>query len=347
MNADLWRGRRVFLTGHTGFKGAWLALWLRRLGAEVTGYALAPETTPNLFDAARVGEGMRSITGDVRDPDSLRNVLDDSGAEVVLHLAAQAIVREAYDHPVETYATNVMGTVHLLEAVRQSKSVKATVVVTSDKCYENREWVWPYRENEPLGGHDPYSSSKAGAELVASAYRSSFKMNIATARAGNVIGGGDWAKDRLVPDLMRAFTNGEPAVIRNPLAIRPWQHVLEPLSGYLLLAESLLRGEHAEAWNFGPGEQDVRPVQWVADELSRRWGNGASWTQDRGSHPHEAHTLKLDSAKARAQLHWTPRLSLSEALDWIVEWHQAFHQAPDRAAEITMRQIDEFERRDP
>lgn len=345
MNASLWRNRRVFLTGHTGFKGAWLALWLQRLGAEVTGYALAPDTAPNLFDAARVGEGMHSILGDVRDLDALRSALDASGAEVVLHLAAQSLVRESYARPVDTYATNVMGTVHLLEAVRESKNVKAVVVVTSDKCYENREWPWPYRENEPLGGHDPYSNSKACAELVASAYRASFFGNarVATARAGNVIGGGDWAKDRLVPDLIRAFTNGESAVIRNPLAIRPWQHVLEPLHGYLMLAESLLRGEHAEAWNFGPGDSDVRPVQWVADELARRWSDGASWTQDRGSHPHEAHTLKLDSAKARTQLHWTPRLSLSEALDWIVEWHQAFGAAPERAAEMTMNQIARFE----
>ena len=343
MIRDLWRGRRVFLTGHTGFKGAWLALWLRRLGAEVTGYALAPETSPSLFDVARVGEGMRSILGDVRDLDTLRDALEASGAEVVLHLAAQSLVRESYARPVDTYATNVMGTVHLLEAVRESKSVKAVVVVTSDKCYENREWVWPYRENEPLGGRDPYSNSKAAAELVASAYRSSFFPHIATARAGNVIGGGDWAKDRLVPDLMRAFAKGEAAVIRNPLAIRPWQHVLEPLHGYLMLAESLLRGEHAEAWNFGPGDADVRPVQWVADELVRRWGDGASWTQDRGSHPHEAHMLKLDSAKARTQLRWTPRLSLGEALDWIVEWHREIDAAPERAAAMTLRQIETFE----
>ncbi len=343
MNASLWCGRRVFLTGHTGFKGAWLALWLRRLGADVTGYALAPDTTPNLFEAARVGEGMRSILRDVRDLDALRNALNESGAEIVLHLAAQSLVRESYVRPVDTYATNVMGTVHVLEAVRESKTVKAVVVVTSDKCYENRELAVPFREDEPLGGRDPYSSSKAGAELVASAYRSSFFKNIATARAGNVIGGGDWAKDRLVPDLMRAFTKGEAAEIRNPLSIRPWQHVLEPLHGYLMLAESLLRGEHAEAWNFGPDDSDVRPVQWIADELARRWGNGASWTQDRETHPHEAHTLTLDSAKARTQLHWTPRLSLSDALDWIVEWHREFNAAPERAREVTMEQIARFE----
>jgi len=345
MNPDLWRGRRVFLTGHTGFKGAWLALWLRRLGAMLTGYALPPDTAPNLFDAASVGEGMRSIAGDVRDPVSLRAALGESEAEVVFHLAAQSLVRESYARPSDTYATNVMGTVHLLDAVREAKSVKAVVVVTSDKCYENREWDWPYRENEALGGRDPYSSSKACAELVASAYRGSFfnHATIATARAGNVIGGGDWAKDRLVPDLIRAFSTGQPAVIRNPLAIRPWQHVLEPLHGYLILAEALLRGEAAEAWNFGPTDSDVRPVQWVADELARRWGGNASWAQDSGAHPHEAHTLKLDSARARNVLCWRPRLSLHESLDWVVEWHQRFNIASASAAELTLRQVERFE----
>lgn len=343
MTPDLWRNRRVFVTGHTGFKGAWLSLWLQRLGAEVTGYALAPDTTPSLFDAARVGEGMRSILGDVRDLDALRDALQQSNAEVVFHLAAQSLVRESYARPVDTYATNVMGTVHLLEAVRETKSVQAVVIVTSDKCYENRELAQPFREGEPLGGHDPYSNSKACAELVASAYRSSFFPNIATARAGNVIGGGDWAKDRLVPDLVRAFTNGEAAVIRNPLSIRPWQHVLEPLHGYLLLAESLLRGEAADAWNFGPNESDIRPVQWVADALVSRWGNGARWTQDAAEHPHEAQTLKLDSTRARSLLRWTPRLSLDTALDWIVEWHRDFNAAPDRAPATTMRQIESFE----
>jgi CDP-glucose 4,6-dehydratase len=343
VSPDFWRGRRVFLTGHTGFKGSWLTLWLRRLGADVTGYALAPETAPSLFETARAGDGIRSILADVRDLEGLRSAMTESRAEVVFHLAAQSLVRESYARPVETYATNVMGTANLLEAVRESKTVQAVVVVTSDKCYENREWVWPYRENEPLGGHDPYSSSKGCAELVAAAYRSSFFPRIATARAGNVIGGGDWARDRLVPDLIRAFTIGEPAVLRNPLAIRPWQHVLEPLHGYLLLAERVAQGEHAEAWNFGPAEQDVRPVQWIADELVRRWGSGARWDQDRDTHPHEALTLKLDSSKARTQLRWTPRLTLGDALDWIVEWHHAFNAAPDRAAETTLRQIERYE----
>ena len=343
MNREFWKDRRVFVTGHTGFKGSWLCTWLVDAGARVTGYALAPDTRPSLFDSAGVEQGMTSILADVRDAAAIQSALTASGAEIVFHLAAQSLVRESYRAPVETYATNVMGTANVLEAVRNTPSVRAVVVVTSDKCYENREWSWPYRESDPLGGHDPYSSSKACAELVAAAYRASFHVPIATARAGNVIGGGDWAKDRLVPDLMRAFAKGEAAVIRNPLAIRPWQHVLEPLHGYLILAESLLRGEHADAWNFGPGDADVKPVQWVADELVRRWGNGASWTQDSGSHPHEAHMLKLDSAKARTQLHWMPRLSLSEALDWIVEWHREFDVSPRRASETTLQQIKQFE----
>lgn len=340
MNRDFWRGRRVFVTGHTGFKGSWLVLWLRRLGAVVTGYALEPNTDPNLYDTAGASEGITSIIGDVRDPDALRNALAQSEAEIVLHLAAQPIVRESYENPVETYATNVMGTVHLLEAVRAAAHVRAVVVVTSDKCYDNREWPWPYRENEPLGGHDPYSSSKACQELVAAAYRNSFRgARIATARAGNVIGGGDWAKHRLVPDLMRAFVADAPAVIRNPAAIRPWQHVLEPLHGYLMLAECLYDSDqYADAWNFGPLDTDVRPVGAIADALVAGWGGNARWTQDEGSHPHEAMTLKLDSTRARTLLRWQPRLSLDEALEWIVDWHQH----PDPRA-VTLRQLERYE----
>jgi CDP-glucose 4,6-dehydratase len=342
VNRDFWRGRRVFVTGHTGFKGSWLATWLTRLGAHVTGYALAPDETPNLFEAARVADDIDSRIGDVRDFESLRGALAGSDAEVVFHLAAQPLVRKSYENPVETYATNVMGTVHLLEAVRTQKSVRAVVVVTSDKCYENREWPWPYRENDALGGRDPYSSSKACQELVAAAYRQSFPgAAIATARAGNVIGGGDWARDRLVPDLIRAFSAGESAVIRNPASIRPWQHVLEPLCGYLLLAEKLVDGDgFTQGWNFGPYEQDVRPVRWIADALVARWKDGAQWQQDGSTHPHEAMTLKLDSTRARTLLHWTPRLSLDESLDWIVEWHRA----ADRRA-ITLQQIERYEAR--
>jgi len=342
VTSDFWRGRRVFVTGHTGFKGSWLATWLARLGAQVTGYALAPDQTPNLFEAARVAGDIDSRTGDVRNFESLREALAGSEAEIVFHLAAQSLVRKSYESPVETYATNVMGTVHLLEAVRALKSVRAVVVVTSDKCYENREWSRPYREDDALGGRDPYSNSKACQELVASAYRQSFPgPAIATARAGNVIGGGDWARDRLVPDLIRAFSEGEPAVIRNPASIRPWQHVLEPLHGYLLLAEKLVEGDgFAEAWNFGPSGADVRPVRWIADALMARWGEGARWTQDAGTHPHEAVTLTLDSTRARRALGWTPRLSLDESLDWIVEWHRAAD-----ARGVTLQQIERYEAR--
>ncbi len=342
MNRDFWRGRRVFVTGHTGFKGSWLVTWLVRLGAQVTGYALAADQTPNLFEAARVGEDIDSRIGDVRDLESLREALAKSDAEIVFHLAAQSLVRKSYESPVDTYATNVMGTVHLLEAIRASGSVQAVVVVTSDKCYENREGARPYREDDALGGRDPYSNSKACQELVASAYRQSFPgPAIATARAGNVIGGGDWARDRLVPDLVRAFSAKEPAVIRNPASIRPWQHVLEPLHGYLLLAEKLVNGDgFAEAWNFGPSEVDVRPVRWIADALVSRWNGGAQWTQDAGTHPHEALTLTLDSTRARTVLGWTPRLSLDESLDWIVEWHRA-----SDARAITLQQIERYEAR--
>ena len=276
IDADFWRGRRVFLTGHTGFKGGWLALWLQRLGADVTGYALDPPTTPSLFAVARVGAGMRSIINDIRDAETLAQAMREAQPEIVIHMAAQPLVRYSYQAPVETYATNVMGTVHLLEAVRQTDSVRAVVNVTSDKCYENREWVWGYRENEPMGGYDPYSNSKGCAELVTAAYRNSYfnpaqysqhGVALASARAGNVIGGGDWAEDRLIPDILRAIAAGEAVNIRSPHAIRPWQHVLEPLSGYLLLAQRLIEDgpAHAEGWNFGPSEEDARPVQWIVE----------------------------------------------------------------------------------
>jgi CDP-glucose 4,6-dehydratase len=349
MNPEFWRGRRVFVTGHTGFKGGWLVIWLHRLGAAVTGYALAPETTPNLFEVARVGDGIRAITGNVRDAEALRAALHESDAEVVFHLAAQSLVRESYLRPVDTYATNVMGTVHLLDAIRSAPGVRSAVIVTSDKCYANLEWPWPYRENDRLGGRDPYSSSKACAELVTAAFRGSFFAGpgaaaIATARAGNVIGGGDWAKDRLVPDLLRAFTGGMPAVIRNPDATRPWQHVLEPVHGYLMLAQALFIGDgFADAWNFGPDDAGVRPVRWVADALASRCGEGARWTEDTTTHPPEAMSLQLDSARTRARLGWAPRLSLETALDWVVEWQRAYRASPAEAREATLRQIARYE----
>ncbi len=349
MNAAFWKGKRVFVTGHTGFKGSWLCLWLQRHGAMLAGYALAPPTDPSLFDQADVGAGMQSTIADIRDLAALTDAVRAFQPEIVLHLAAQALVRDSYADPVGTYATNVLGTVHLLDAVRQTPGVRVVVNVTSDKCYENREWLWGYREDEAMGGHDPYSSSKGCAELVASAWRRSFfagpdAPRLASARAGNVIGGGDWARDRLVPDLLAYMERGEPVPIRNPAAIRPWQHVLEPLHGYLMLAEALWNhgDDFADGWNFGPDETSIRPVSYVADVLVRAWGNGARWEQDRGHHPHEARLLKLDSSKARARLGWTPRLDLDEALDWIVNWQRGF-LAGRPARELVERDLQAFE----
>jgi len=348
LNSSFWRGKRVLVTGHTGFKGSWLTQWLKRAGAGVAGFALAPPTTPSLFDRARVGDGIRSIEGDIRDLDALTRAVADAKPEIVIHMAAQSLVRASYDDPVGTYATNVMGTVHLLDAVRRAESVRVVIVVTSDKCYENREWPWPYRENEPMGGKDPYSSSKACAELVTSAYRASFfkgvsSPRVASVRAGNVIGGGDWAKDRLVPDLVRAFQSGTPTLIRNPGATRPWQFVLDPLAGYLKLAEALWNdGGLAEGWNFGPYDTDVRPVRWIADRLAGAWGDGAAWRTEAGENPHEAFTLKLDSSRARALLGWQPRVAIESALDWIVEFQKELDAGGDAAA-LLDRQIGRFE----
>ena len=344
--ADFWRGRRVLVTGHTGFKGAWLGLWLSELGADVTGFALAPETSPNLFTAAALERRVESMLGDVRDAASVDRALAESHPEILFHLAAQSLVRRSYHDPVGTYATNVMGTVHVLDAARRASGVRAVVIVTSDKCYENREWWWPYREDEALGGHDPYSSSKGAAELVTAAWRRSFAaaIGIASARAGNVIGGGDWAEDRLVPDCMRSFAAAEPVVIRRPDALRPWQHVLDPLAGYLRLAERLVSQpeEHAEAWNFGPGADDARRVADVVDRLTELWGAGARWEHDDAEHPHEAGLLQVDASKARARLGWRPRLSLDETLAWTVEWYRRFGAGED-AAVISVEQIERYE----
>ncbi len=347
---SFWHDKRVFLTGHTGFKGSWLSLWLQKLGANVTGYALEPPTQPNLFELARVAEGMTSVIADIRDGQHLHHSLQESQADIVIHMAAQPLVRYSYHHPVETYATNVMGVVHLLEAVRQAPSVRAVVNVTTDKCYENREWPWGYRENEPMGGHDPYSSSKGCAELVTAAYRQSYfpsesGIALASARAGNVIGGGDWATDRLIPDILRAFEQGQPVTIRNPHAIRPWQHVLEPLSGYLLLAERLYTqgSAYAEAWNFGPADQDAQTVGKIVEQMCQHWGEDASWYLDTGEHPHEAHYLKLDCSKARSRLHWHPRWDLPTALTHIIDWHKNWLTGAD-AQELVWWQIDEYER---
>ncbi len=331
MNADFWSGKRVFLTGHTGFKGSWLSLWLQSLGSEVTGYALTPPTFPSLYAVADVAQGMTSIIANILDLPKLQETMQAARPDIVIHMAAQALVRQSYAQPVETYATNVMGTVHVLESVRNTPSVKAVLVVTTDKCYENKEEMYrAYHEHEPLGGHDPYSSSKACAELVTAAYRKSFLeqqgIAVATARAGNVIGGGDWAAGRLVPDILKAFEQNAFVQIRNPNATRPWQHVLEPLSGYLLLAEHLFAQgpAYAEAWNFGPNEEDARPVKWLVDQLALTWGNGAAWLQDPDQHPHEANYLKIDISKAKARLGWTPSWSQQTAIQNITQWHRAW-----------------------
>jgi CDP-glucose 4,6-dehydratase len=355
MTPSFWSGKKVFVTGHTGFKGSWLSLWLQQLGAQVTGYALQPPTNPSLFEVAQVAQGMTSIIGDIRDGAMLTNAMRQAAPDIVIHMAAQPLVRRSYVDPVETYSTNVMGTVHLLEAVRQTPSVRAVVNVTTDKCYENKEWVWGYRENEPMGGFDPYSSSKGCAELVTAAYRNSFfnsskhsehQVALATARAGNVIGGGDWAADRLIPDILRAIENGQGVNIRNPQATRPWQHVLEPLSGYLTLAEELFAHgpAFAEAFNFGPANEDIKPVQWIVEQLTQQWGDGATWHIAGGSHPHEAHYLKLDCSKAYAMLGWSPRWNLSQALKAIVTWHKAHseHRTGEDMRALCLQQINEY-----
>ncbi|RQO43145.1 CDP-glucose 4,6-dehydratase [Variovorax sp. KBW07] len=354
MTPSFWRGKRVFLTGHTGFKGSWLALWLEKNGAIVRGYALAPSTEPSLHALAAGRSAADSVIGDVRDLAVLRAAMHDFAPEVVFHLAAQPLVRRSYVDPVETYSTNVMGTVHLLEAARACGSVRAVLVVTSDKCYENREWQWGYRENEPMGGYDPYSNSKGCSELVVASYRSSFfnedrhaehGVALATARAGNVIGGGDWSEDRLVPDLLRAFAEGRTADIRNPHAIRPWQHVLEPLRGYMMLAERLFTDgpAWAEPWNFGPADSDARPVSWIADQLVGLWGGEAQWRNGaQANQPHEASWLKLDCSKARQTLGWVPRWDLRTSLGAIVDWQRAWLDGRDMA-DVTLEQIEKYE----
>ncbi|HID62785.1 MAG TPA: CDP-glucose 4,6-dehydratase [Anaerolineae bacterium] len=353
MNKAFWQDKKVLVTGHTGFKGSWLSLWLQKLGADVVGYALSPPTEPSLFEVAHVADGMTSITGDVRDLEHLSAVITEHRPQIIIHMAAQPLVRYSYENPVETYSTNVLGTVNMLEAVRHSESVRAVVSITSDKCYENKEWLWGYRENERMGGRDPYSSSKGCAELVISAYRNSYfpakdyprhGVAVASTRAGNVIGGGDWAKDRLIPDIMNAIMENRPVIIRSPNAIRPWQHVLEPLNGYLCLAEQLWAHgpEFAQAWNFGPNSENAKTVSWIVEYLTRLWGDGARWELDSAQHPHEDNYLKLDCSKARSLLGWAPKLSLPAALEWIVEWYRGYQQNQDMRA-LTEEQITRFE----
>jgi CDP-glucose 4,6-dehydratase len=352
MKAEFWQGKKVLITGHTGFKGSWLSLWLQSLGAELVGYALSPPTVPNLFEVAQVADNMISIVGDICHLEHLQNVIAEHKPQIIFHLAAQPLVRYSYLNPVETYATNVMGTVHLFEAVRRVGGIKVIVNVTSDKCYANREWVWGYREDEPMGGCDPYSSSKGCAELVTAAFRYSFFNRadfnthgtaIASVRAGNVIGGGDWAVDRLIPDMIRAVMANQPIVIRNPDAIRPWQYVLEPLNGYLLLAQKLWEQgtDYAEAWNFGPNDEDAKPVSWLIEQLIQLWGQNLLWQVDERHHPYEAHYLKLDCSKAKNQLGWKPCLNLRSALILVGEWYKAYLTGEDMAM-ITRQQIKQF-----
>lgn len=353
INSCFWSGRTVFLTGHTGFKGGWSSLWLQALGAKVVGYALPPPTNPNLFETARVADGMISIEGDVSDLAGLSSAMAEHMPEIVIHMAAQPLVRYSYQNPVETYCTNVMGTVNVLEAVRHTKTVKVVIIVTSDKCYENNDSLLGYRESEPLGGYDPYSNSKGCAELVTASYRRSYfnpkeygqhGVAIASARAGNVIGGGDWARDRLIPDMLRAIGQRDTVLIRNPCAVRPWQHVLEPLCGYLSLAEKLYTegSAYAEAWNFGPDDVDAKTVQWIVERVMRTWGGGASWELDNVLQPYEASFLKLDCSKARTNLGWRPRWNVEQSIDRIVEWHKAYDQGEDMK-KLTLAQINAYQ----
>lgn len=358
--APFWRNRRVFLTGHTGFKGGWMALWLSSMGAQVRGFALDPATTPSLFHDAKIGSLIDDVRGDIRDASRLDRAMQEFAPEVIFHMAAQPLVRFSYQDPIGTYETNVIGTARVLDAVRRAPSVRAVVSVTTDKCYENKEWIWPYRETDPLGGYDPYSASKACAEIVSASFRQSFfpvnqlrrpgghQVAVATARAGNVIGGGDWSTDRLLPDLVRGFLSGAPVAIRRPHAIRPWQHVLEPLHGYLTLAEKLLSdgpeaSRFATAYNFGPTEDDARPVAWIAERMTNFWGNKASWVLDEDPNsPHEATYLRLDASRARHDLQWTPKLRLDTALEWLVAWYRTWQTAPESIQDFSLRQIAQY-----
>ncbi len=352
MQKKFWKNKRVFITGHTGFKGGWLSLWLQHMGANVKGFALAPNSTPSLFDIASVGSGMESDIGDIRDYGLLEKSISDFEPEIIFHMAAQPLVRLSYDSPIETYETNVMGTVNLLDICRKQPSIKAIVNITSDKCYENKEWVWGYREDEAMGGYDPYSSSKGCAELVASSFRNSYfkpsnyedhGVGLVSVRAGNVIGGGDWSLDRLIPDIIDAFQKKYPVEIRSPNAIRPWQHVLEPLSGYLVIAENLYDNgrEYSEAWNSGPSDTDAQPVENVVGMLADAWGEGASWFISDGEHPHEANYLKLDCSKAKMRLEWSAKWDLGTTIEKIVAWYKAWLDGEDMHT-FTIKEIQAY-----
>jgi CDP-glucose 4,6-dehydratase len=358
-----WKGKRVLITGHTGFKGSWLSIWLQMLGAEVIGYSLAAPTNPSLHELACVKNGMTSIEGDIRNFAHLKEVIEAYCPEVVFHLAAQSLVLRSYQDPIETYSTNIMGTVYLLEAIRLAGGVRTLINVTSDKCYENKEWLWGYREDDPMGGFDPYSSSKGCSELITAAFRNSFfhpekfdrhGVALATVRAGNVIGGGDWAKDRLIPDIMQALLEKRLFRIRSPHAVRPWQHVLEPLCGYLMLAEKLYNNgsRYAESWNFGPSDRDIKAVSWIVKYIGQKWSQnvqlegaqfeGVQFELDNGNHPHEANYLKLDYSKAKTRLEWTPHLSIEQALELTVDWYQTYQSDPSSVRKLTESQIDHY-----
>lgn len=357
MTGSFYKGKKVFITGHTGFKGSWLSSWLNKLGADVSGFALEPPTTPSMFEICGIGSRVRSTIGDIRDREALEKALNRAMPDIVFHLAAQPIVRLSYDRPVETYETNVMGTVNLLDAIRRCPSVKAVVIVTSDKCYENNESFWGYRETDRLGGYDPYSNSKACQELVVSAYINSFfntaeydrhGVAIATARAGNVIGGGDFAQDRLVPDIIRNIIGGGQLTIRNPHAVRPWQHVMEPLQGYMMLAERLFLDGPAYSgpWNFGPNAESIKPVEWIVSRLLYHFGKGADFELDANKNPHETGCLKLDSYKAKQQLGFSPRLDIDASLQWTANWVNEYINGTDMYS-YTLKQIREFEDKNP
>ena len=350
MNTDFWKNKNVFVTGHTGFKGGWMSLWLSRMGAKVTGFALDPNTDPSFFELVGIERDVQSHIGDIRNLSDLKKAITDCQPDIVFHLAAQPLVRLSYDEPLATLDTNVMGTANVLEACRGVASIKAAVVITTDKCYENQEWHWGYRENEPLGGHDPYSASKACAEIVTSAYRRSFfetesRCLVATARAGNVIGGGDWSKDRLLPDILNDFSNGTAVTIRSPNAVRPWQHVLEPVAGYLTLAERLCSEQgkdFATAWNFGPPDEGCQSVQWIVNTMQELWGEGAKYSVTKDPQPHEATFLKLDCSRAKDLLQWQPVWTLEETLDTIVHWYKAFNNGQDMRSQA-LNTLDQYE----
>lgn len=347
LSKGFWQDRKVFMTGHTGFKGSWLSLWLTNWGARLTGYSLQPSTNPSLFETIQIQKEINNYFENICNYKTLLKALNQSQPEIVFHLAAQPLVLKSYQDPIETYNTNVMGTVNLLEAIRSVKSVKAVIVITSDKCYENKEWLWPYRENESMGGHDPYSSSKGCAELVTSAFRNSFFKDSSTAvasvRAGNVIGGGDWSENRLIPDIIRSIVKNETLELRNPNSIRPWQHVLEPLHGYLLLAEKMVleNVKYSEAWNFGPANESHKEVSHIIKKFEDLWGSKLKIKKIENEKKHEAVLLKLDSTKANTVLKWLPKLNLDETIKYIVDWHKAFENK-DNMKLFTSNQIDSF-----